>query len=41
MYSPEFQSGKTKIAGKVFSVKFVPKEDQESPKLQGNYVSNL
>lgn len=39
MYSPVFQSGPTKIVGEAFTVKFVPKSDTESPKVQGNYVS--
>lgn len=38
MYSPEFQAGETKIVGPAFTVKFVPKSDQVSPKMQGNYV---
>lgn len=39
MYSPEFQAGETKIVGQVFTVKFVPKSDEASPNLRGNYVS--
>lgn len=38
MYSPEFQAGKTKIVGPVFTVKFAPKADVMAPKLKGNYV---
>lgn len=39
MYSPQYQSGPTRVAGKVFTVKFAPKDDKDAPKLQGNYVS--
>lgn len=38
LYSPEFQSGETKIVGRAFTVKFVPKTDEVAPKLSGNYV---
>ncbi|KAF2182380.1 RraA-like protein [Zopfia rhizophila CBS 207.26] len=41
LYSPEYQSGPTKIVGQVFTVKFVPKEDVEAPKLQGNYIDQI
>lgn len=40
MYSPQFQSGGTRIIGQAFTVRFVPKADTTSPKLQGNYVSS-
>lgn len=38
LYSPEYQSGPTKIIGKAMTVKFVPKADIDAPSLQGNYV---
>lgn len=38
MFSPEFQSGSTKIVGKAFTVKMVLKSETDAPKLQGNYV---
>ena len=38
MYSPQFQAGETKIVGQAMTVKFVPKADVSSPKVQGNYV---
>lgn len=38
MYSPHFQSGPTKIAGPVFTVKFAPKNDVVAPKVSGHYV---
>ncbi|KAL4894017.1 ribonuclease E inhibitor RraA/Dimethylmenaquinone methyltransferase [Aspergillus ambiguus] len=41
MYSPEFQAGETKIVGQAFTVKFVPKSDTASPKLQGNYIDQV
>ncbi|KAF4535762.1 Ribonuclease e inhibitor rraa dimethylmenaquinone methyltransferase protein [Lasiodiplodia theobromae] len=41
MYSPVFQSGPTKIVGEAFTVKFVPKSDTESPKVQGNYIDQI
>ncbi|CAG7971907.1 unnamed protein product [Penicillium salamii] len=41
MYSPEFQAGETKIVGQAFTVKFVPKSDDVSPKLQGNYIDQI
>ncbi|KAH6951263.1 ribonuclease E inhibitor RraA/Dimethylmenaquinone methyltransferase [Ilyonectria sp. MPI-CAGE-AT-0026] len=41
MYSPEFQAGKTKIVGPVFTVKFAPKADATAPKLKGNYVDQI
>ncbi|GMF80376.1 unnamed protein product [Aspergillus oryzae] len=37
MYSPQFQAGETKIVGQAMTVKFVPKSDVSSPKVQGNY----
>lgn len=39
MYSPQFQSGPTKIAGQVYTVKLVPRSDVTSPELQGHYVN--
>ncbi|KAJ5232407.1 hypothetical protein N7468_005363 [Penicillium chermesinum] len=41
MYSPEFQAGETKLVGQAFTVKFVPKSDQDAPKLQGNYIDQI
>ncbi|KAL3495800.1 ribonuclease E inhibitor RraA/Dimethylmenaquinone methyltransferase [Aspergillus germanicus] len=38
LYSPEFQTGDTKIVGQAFTVKFVPKSDEAAPKLEGNYI---
>jgi hypothetical protein len=38
MYSPTFQSGPTRIIGPVFTVKFVPKSDDEAPRIKGHYV---
>ncbi|KAL4789675.1 ribonuclease E inhibitor RraA/Dimethylmenaquinone methyltransferase [Aspergillus venezuelensis] len=38
LYSPEFQAGDTKIVGQAFTVKFVPKDNADAPKLQGNYI---
>jgi regulator of RNase E activity RraA len=39
MYSPAFQAGPTKIIGRVFTVKFVPKADKDAKKMNGNYVN--
>ena len=39
MHSPVFQAGLTKIVGPAFTVKFVPKDDKDSPSLENNYVS--
>ena len=39
MYSPEFQSGETKLIDQAYTVKFVPKTDKAAPKVQGNYVN--
>ncbi|OJJ08157.1 hypothetical protein ASPVEDRAFT_155873 [Aspergillus versicolor CBS 583.65] len=41
IYSPEFQSGETKIVGQAFTVKFVPKTDEAAPKLSGNYIDMI
>jgi hypothetical protein len=38
MYSPEHQSGPTKIVGRAFTVKFVRNEDADAPKPEGHYV---
>lgn len=38
IYSPEFQSGETRLIGQAYTVKFAPKTDEAAPKLQGNYV---
>ncbi|KAK1142330.1 hypothetical protein N8T08_007881 [Aspergillus melleus] len=38
LYSPDFQSGETKLIGQAFTVKFVPKSDVTAPKLEGNYI---
>lgn len=39
MFSPNLLDASTKIAGEVYTVKFVPKDDANSSKLKGNYVS--
>ncbi|KAN0085001.1 Ribonuclease E inhibitor RraA/Dimethylmenaquinone methyltransferase [Elaphomyces granulatus] len=41
MYSPHFQSGPTKIAGPVFTVKFAPKNDAVAPKISGHYIDQI
>ncbi|PIG80930.1 putative ribonuclease e inhibitor rraa dimethylmenaquinone methyltransferase protein [Aspergillus arachidicola] len=41
MYSPQFQAGETKIVGQAMTVKFVPKSDVSSPKVQGNYIDKI
>ena len=38
MYSPNFQSGPTKLVGQAFTVKFVLNTSEAAPKLSGNYV---
>lgn len=39
LWSPDRQSGDTKIIGPAYTVKYVPVADTESPKLAGHYVS--
>ncbi|KAJ0268961.1 hypothetical protein COL940_012884 [Colletotrichum noveboracense] len=41
LYSPEYQAGKTKIVGPVFTVKFAPKSDSSAPKVKGNYIDQI
>lgn len=41
MYSPEFQSGETKLIGQAYTVKFVPKTDEAAPKVQGDYIDKI
>ncbi|KAH8901779.1 RraA-like protein [Thozetella sp. PMI_491] len=41
MYSPQLQSGSTKVIGPVMTVKFAPKSDTSAPKLKGNYVDQI
>ncbi|OAL51421.1 RraA-like protein [Pyrenochaeta sp. DS3sAY3a] len=41
MYSPQFQSGNTKIVGPAYTVKFVPKSDTNAPKPDGNYIDTI
>ncbi|KAK4500184.1 hypothetical protein PRZ48_008370 [Zasmidium cellare] len=41
MFSPEFQSGSTKIVGKAFTVKMVLKSETNAPKVQGNYIDKV
>ncbi|KAF5518582.1 4-hydroxy-4-methyl-2-oxoglutarate aldolase [Colletotrichum aenigma] len=41
LYSPEYQAGKTKIVGPVFTVKFAPKSDSSAPKVKDNYIDQI
>ncbi|TEA14946.1 4-hydroxy-4-methyl-2-oxoglutarate aldolase [Colletotrichum sidae] len=41
LYSPEYQAGKTKIVGPVFTVKFAPKSDKSAPRVKGNYIDQI
>ncbi|KAM5350406.1 hypothetical protein ACJ41O_006911 [Fusarium nematophilum] len=41
LHSPEFQAGKTKIVGPVFTVKFASKTDKGAPKVKGNYIDQI
>jgi regulator of RNase E activity RraA len=40
MWSPERQSGPTKIVGPAYTVKYVPVADA-APKLESHYVCNV
>ncbi|CAB4374245.1 RraA-like protein [Rhizophagus irregularis] len=41
MFSPEYQSGDTKLVGPVYTVKLVPKSDTTSPKIDKSYVDTV
>ncbi|KAF2972629.1 hypothetical protein GQX73_g886 [Xylaria multiplex] len=41
LYSPQFQSGETKIVGPAMTVKFAPKSDKDAPKVKGNYIDQI
>ncbi|RIA97722.1 ribonuclease E inhibitor RraA/Dimethylmenaquinone methyltransferase [Glomus cerebriforme] len=41
MFSPEYQSGDTKLVGPVYTVKIVPKSDTTSPKLATSYADTI
>ncbi|KAH9985277.1 RraA-like protein [Xylariaceae sp. FL0662B] len=41
MYSPQSQSGPTKIVGPAMTVKFASKSEKDAPKLKGNYIDQI